>query len=173
LEMIQDFKKKPPLLIPRNAPNVHQRPGVSSLRDLMIRELTDVCMYCLYNVPDNVFRGIKFGSSNTNTVNSTRAGIVVARKKGGASRFQITPLLRWRTKERKKPLETLDDHLAPFTPTTDVFPKLQKDLLLLYENVKKLKISLGHIVSPRPTAYKLIVPSMIKTSTIRSSVWAL
>jgi len=148
----------------------------NSLRKLLISSFTDICVYCFDNVPDNIFRGIKFGSKNTNTANSTRAGIIVACQNGDKQTFKITPLLRWRVKDRQKLLNSVDSFLAEITPRVDMFPKLQKDLLPLYEMIRSQHKILAHFVSRRQTQYKLTVPSTpryfisaLKRSVERSS----
>jgi hypothetical protein len=130
-----------------------------SLRKLLLKNFGSLAVYCFDNVPDTIFRGIKFGSKNTNTANSTRAGIIVAKQKDGERLFRITPLLRWRVKERKKLLASLDDFLVTITPREDIFPKLQKGLLPLYHFAKKQEMILAHLISQRPTAYTLMVPT--------------
>lgn len=146
------------------------------LRKLLIDNFHDIAVYCFDNVPDNIFRGIKFGSKNTNTANSTRAGIIVAKQGGSEQIFRITPLLRWRVKDRQKLLDSVDNFLVKITPRVDIFPKLQKELLPLYDFAKKQEKILAQLVSPRPTQYKLTVPSTpryfisaLKRSVERSS----
>ena len=148
----------------------------NSLRRLLLNNFSDIDVYCFDNVPDNIFRGIKFGSKNTNTANSTRAGIIVALQKNTKQIFKITPLLRWRVRERKQLLDSVDNYLAEITPREDIFPKLQKELLPLYKLAKKQEKMLAHLVSRDLTPYKLIVPSTpryfisaLKTSVERSS----
>ena len=131
----------------------------NSLRKLLLNNFTALDVYCFDNVPDNIFRGIKFGSKNTNTANSTRAGIIVAKQSGNKQIFRITPLLRWRVKERQKLLDSVDNFLTEIKPREDIFPKLQKDLLPLYDFAKKQEKMLAHLVSRRQTLYRLIVPS--------------
>ena len=131
----------------------------NSLRKLLLDNFTGLDVYCFDNVPDNIFRGIKFGSKNTNTANSTRAGIIVAKQGGNKQVFRITPLLRWRVKERQKLLASLDDYLVCIEPREDMFPKLQKELLPLYESSRKQGKILAHLVSQQPTPHKLLVPS--------------
>jgi hypothetical protein len=121
--------------------------------------MKDISIYCFDNVPDTIFRGIKFGSTNTNKVNSTRAAIIVAKAESKFPSFRITPLLRWRAQERPKMLEHIDDYLTNVEPSPDIFPKIQKDLLPLYKDIRKIKKCLANIVSSRQTRYKLIVPS--------------
>ena len=148
----------------------------NSLRKLLLNNFTALDVYCFDNVPDNIFRGIKFGSKNTNTANSTRAGIIVAKQGGDKQIFRITPLLRWRVKERQKLLDYVDNFLTEIKPREDIFPKLQKELLPLYAFAKKQGKILAHLVSQRPTQYRLIVPSTpryfisaLKISVERSS----
>ena len=148
----------------------------NSLRRLLISSFGDISVYCFDNVPDNIFRGIKFGSKNTNTANSTRAGIIVARQNEGRQVFKITPLLRWRVKDRQKLLNSIDDFLAEITPRIDLFPKVQRDLLPLYEMIRGQHKILAHLVSKNRTQYKLTVPSTpryfisaLKRSVERSS----
>jgi len=147
-----------------------------SLRRLLLNNFSEIDIYCFDNVPDNIFRGIKFGSQNTNKVNSTRAGIIVAKQNNKKQVFRITPLLRWRVKERQKLLASIDNYLVHIKPEENVFPKLQKELLPLYEFVRKQGKILAYLVSQRPTPYRLLVPSTpryfisaIKRSVERSS----
>ncbi len=147
-----------------------------SLRKLLVRHFPKIDIYCFDNVPDNIFRGIKFGSTNTNQVNSTRAGIIVASKDMEHKLFRITPLLRWRVKDRRKMLDSVDRFLVAIMPRIDLFPKVQKDLLPLYDLMKKQGNDLACFISSRPTPYKLIVPSTpryfvsaLKRSVERSS----
>ena len=148
----------------------------NSLRKLLLSNFSNISVYCFDNVPDNIFRGIKFGSKNTNKANSTRAGIIVAKQNSKEQVFRITPLLRWRVKERQKLLDSIDEFLVQIEPREDIFPKLQKDLLPLYNFAKKQEKILAHFISQQPTQYKLIVPSTpryfisaLKRSVERSS----
>lgn len=148
----------------------------NSFRRLLINSFNNVSVYCFDNVPDNIFRGIKFGSKNTNTANSTRAGIIVARQGEEKRTFKITPLLRWRVKDRERLLNSIDDFLVEITPRIDIFPKLQRDLLPLYETIRSQHKMLAHLISKSKTQYKLIVPSTpryfisaLKRSVERSS----
>ena len=147
-----------------------------SLRRLMLENLKDISIYCFDNVPDNIFRGVKFGSTNSNKVNSTRAGIIVAKANGNRQSFRITPLLRWRTKERAELLSRVDEFLVSIEPNFDIFPKLQENLLPLYREAKNIKRYLAHLTAQSATHYKLIIPSTpryfisaLKTEVARSS----
>lgn len=130
-----------------------------SFRRLLLTHFNAIDIFCFDNVPDSIFRGVKFGSKNSNKVNSTRAGVIVARQGSANSVFRITPLLRWRTHERNKLLASIDHYLVRIQPRDDIFPKVQKDLLPFYKLVKRQQKTLAHLLSSRPTPYKLVVPS--------------
>lgn len=130
-----------------------------TLRQLLLTKMKDISIYCFDNVPDTIFRGFKYGSTNTNKVNSIRASIIVAHSESQSISFRITPLLRWRCNERSDMLEHIDDYLTSIEPHPEIFPKLQKDLVFLYHEIRKSQKCLVHLVSPHPTHYKLIIPS--------------
>lgn len=52
------------------------------------------------NVPGNIFCGRKHGIFNTNTSNSVRAAITVVENKKNVKGFRLTPLIRFKNKER-------------------------------------------------------------------------
>jgi hypothetical protein len=162
-------------ITPQTFTNGHK---FTSLRRLLLNHFNDIAVYCFDNVPDNIFKGIKFGSKNTNTANSTRAGIIVALNevRSNEQMFMITPLLRWRADEREELLNSIDSFLTRVSPTESSFPKIQKELVSLYNSARKHQRTLLHLVSQRPTPYKLIVPSTpryfisaLKTPVERSS----
>ena len=139
----------------------------SSLRKLMIRELESADIYCFDNVPDNIFKGVKFGSQNTNKVNSTRAAITVGTKRrlkhdfnhDEKSNFCITPLLRWRAIERSTMLNRLDDFLTPFTFLGDIFPKISRGQDELYQRYRKDARDISRLITNKTSEFQLFVPS--------------
>jgi hypothetical protein len=108
------------------------------------------------NVPANIFKGIKFGSTNSNQSNSIRASIIVALP--GKGKHQITPLLRWRSSERTQLFSNIEKLLADVSLTEDFFPKLGKDFEKLYASLLG-KPTLNSIVSSKKTKFPLYVPS--------------
>ena len=56
------------------------------------------------NVPGNIFNGRKYGIFNSNKGNSVRAAITVVENKEGVNGFRFSPLIRFKTDERKKML---------------------------------------------------------------------
>ncbi|MEO5534355.1 MAG: N-6 DNA methylase [Pseudolysinimonas sp.] len=140
----------------------------TTFRQLLVRRLATMDVYCFDNVPDNVFRGIKFGSQNSNRVNSTRAAVLVgtARVSGDAdgeqalpNRHRITPLLRWRSHERAELFERADDFLSPLQPDAErAFPKVGADLVPLHREMVAVEATLADITSREWTAFHLDIP---------------
>lgn len=126
----------------------------SVLRNLMRESGKGFDIYCFDNVPDSIFKGVKFGSKNSNKVNSTRAAVIVYGKTAGR---RITPLLRWRSAERTQFLLSADNYLSEL-PEAELFPKVSAGLLGLYKQSSGVP-RLGSVLSKTPTDYKLLVPS--------------
>jgi hypothetical protein len=133
----------------------------AGLRRLLVRRLQTMDVYCFDNVPDNVFRGVKFGSQNSNRVNSTRAAVLVGLM-GAADRprrHRITPLLRWRAHERADLFAAADDFLADLQPDEDrAFPKVGAALVALHRAMLECDTTVRDLATPTPTPYRLDVP---------------
>jgi predicted RNA methylase len=133
----------------------------AGLRRLLVRRFEAMDIYCFDNVPDNVFRGVKFGSQNTNRVNSTRAAVLVARvgSSDAPRRHRITPLLRWRSHERDELFASADDFLADLQPDElRAFPKVSSALVPLHRAMVACATTIGDLTVPGPSAYPLDVP---------------
>ena len=144
-----------------------------SLRDLLLREFSDLTIFCFDNIPGNIFRGIKFGSTNTNTANSIRAAITVAAPGDGQPR--ITSLMRWRSAERDRLFADVEQFLSTVQLTTDYFPKVSAVFQGLYERLGDAP-ALSSLCQKKPTNLPLYVPSSpryfipgLKTNVERSS----
>lgn len=128
----------------------------SALRGLLKKnEAMGFDVYCFDNVPDSIFKGVKFGSTNTNKVNSTRAAVIVYGKTEETRR--ITPLLRWKTSERSELLLRADEFLSEL-PDAELLPKVSGGLLGLYGEASDAP-TLKSVLSKAETPYKLTVPS--------------
>lgn len=90
-----------------------------SLRAMMKDSGKGFDIMCFDNVPDAIFRGIKFGSTNTNQSNSTRAAVTVF---GASSERRITRMLRWTATQRAEMLSKAPDFLGRMTEAP-IFPK--------------------------------------------------
>ena len=146
------------------------------LRGLLINHFNKVSLFVFDNMPDTIFRGVKFGSRNTNKNNSVRAAIMVAVKNRTRVDYKITAILRWFAGERAEAFQNFRNQLVPFTPSRTLFPKIGVGLGELYEGVKLLP-ALGDILCKTRTDYCLKVPgtpryyiSATKRSLDRSSV---
>jgi hypothetical protein len=133
----------------------------AGFRRLLVRRLEVMDVYCFDNVPDNVFRGVKFGSQNTNRVNSTRAAVLVGR--AGATeaprRHRITPLLRWRAHERDDLFAVADDFLAELQPDElRAFPKVGAALVPLHQQMIAAPTTIRDLLVTSETAFHLDVP---------------
>lgn len=131
------------------------------LRKLLMSHFNRVDIYNFDNVPDSVFKGIKFGSKNTNTANSVRASIIIAQKVSPKDALtRMTPLLRWVSAEREKMWKQVDSKLNAIVFTENIFPKNYEGLTKLYDEVLTDRWEpLNNLLSKTPTKYSLIVPS--------------
>jgi hypothetical protein len=127
-----------------------------SLRKLLLDNYSNLKIFTFDNVPANIFKGIKFGSTNSNQANSIRAAIVIALS--GKGRPLITSLLRWRTSERKYLFENIEKFLSDVALTEEFFPKVSKKYKNLYAEMFELN-TLKSISTPKRTKYPLYIPS--------------
>ena len=127
-----------------------------SLRALILRKFSNLTIFIFDNVPANLFRGVKFGSKNTNTSNSIRAAITLASPKPGKT--AITGLLRWKAQERQELFSRLPSLTSNIPLTKDFFPKVTPDLVPLFIRAQKWP-RLETLLSSRPTEHCLFVPS--------------
>ena len=127
-----------------------------SLRRMLLERYENITIFTFDNVPANIFKGIKFGSKNTNQANSIRAAIMVAFE--GKGRRRITSLIRWRASEREILFNKVDNFLSDVPLSEDFFPKVSKAYKDLFITVYKLP-SLGEICVDKPSRFPLYVPS--------------
>ena len=127
-----------------------------SLRKLLLDNFKNLRIFTFDNVPANVFKGIKFGSTNSNQANSIRAAIIIALP--GKGKPRITSLLRWRTSERSYLFRNIEKFLSDVTLSEEFFPKVSKDYKNLYSEMTGVK-TLKSIVSSKRTKFPLHIPS--------------
>ncbi len=124
----------------------------AELRQVLIDETEQCDIFSFDNVPDTIFRGLKFGSENTNQVISTRAAITVAkRRKPGpkaASNIRTTPLVRWRSAERERMFKEVEGLLveAPLCSRA-LFPKVPSSLATLYTGLCEAPQSVSDVTA--------------------------
>ncbi len=127
-----------------------------SLRKLLLESYSNLTIYTFDNVPANIFKGIKFGSKNSNQANSIRAAIVVALE--GEESRKITSLIRWRSSEREILFKELDKFLSDVPLTEDYFPKVSKVHEELFMQIRGLP-TLSEICVPKSTRFPLYIPA--------------
>ena len=143
------------IIVPQSFTNASKFQG---LRQVLLDSYKGGRIYAFDNVPNCIFYGVKFGSPNTNSRNSTRAAILVV---GNEPTWQITPLLRWKSSERAQMLTKLDSFLGEQDLTAKYFAKVAPPLLGLFQELAsrpRLKDSL----SPKETEYKLNVATSFR-----------
>lgn len=132
------------------------------LRNLMVRKCENTKIYSFDNMPDFIFTGIKFGSTNTNKINSMRPSITVSETTQNiqkTSKIEMTGLLRWKRTERSKALSQLDNNLSAIeVEENQIFPKVSKTEEKIYDTVKN-NDKLETILSKKETEYCLYIPS--------------
>lgn len=145
-----------------------------SLRRLLLDKFQNLTIFNFDNVPANIFKGIKFGSKNTNKANSIRVAITIAIPGEGSRR--ITSLLRWRSSEREFLFRNIETFLSQVVLSKEFFPKVSKNYEMLYNAVSKNE-SLSKIISSKKTKFPLYIPSSpryfivaLKKSVKRASI---
>jgi len=128
----------------------------ADLRSLLLRSYSNLRIFNFDNVPGNIFRGIKFGSKNSNNANSIRAAITVALPIEG--KCQITSLMRWRSAEREKLFLEVHKFLSDVPLSEAFFPKVSAVMRDLYLELLQ-KPTLGSICTSKRTEFSLFVPS--------------
>lgn len=150
------------------------------LRSVMLERPSRIQIFCFDNVPDNIFRGLKFGSENSNSVNSTRAAVFVSKacSESETPSLRITPLIRWTTRERTRMFDMADQLLAePTVVNQRVFPKIYRGLEALYDQMESweerlsdllVDPSIGTIINV-PTTPRYFI-SAVRRNLSRSSI---
>ena len=127
-----------------------------SLRKLILDKFNNLTIFNFDNVPANIFKGIKFGSKNTNKANSIRVAITIAVP--GEGKQRITSLLRWRSIEREFLFANIESFLSEVALTKEFFPKVSKHYETLYNGISKTK-TLSKLITTKKTSFPLYIPS--------------
>jgi len=128
----------------------------SSLRSLLLHSYKNLTIYCFDNVPANIFKGIKFGSTNSNQANSIRASIMIALP--GHGKRKISSLIRWKSSEREVLFKKVNQHLSQVELTAEFFPKVGRDYQDMFDSTSSLP-RLGSICNSSKTKFALYIPS--------------
>lgn len=124
------------------------------------------------NVPGNIFCGRKHGIFNTNTSNSVRAAITVIKNDSADKGFGVSPLIRFKTEERKALLNSriLEQFVSDRKQTVDkkntAFVKIHKELEGVYDAwISKSNKKVKDILSPAETDHVIYVPNTCRYFT--------
>ncbi|WP_288750956.1 N-6 DNA methylase [uncultured Corynebacterium sp.] len=131
-------------------------PKFAGLRLLVDEHLTGGDITVFDNVPDTLFRGYKFGSSNTSKTNFVRAAVTVCPP--GASAWRVTPILRWRAASRAALLAKAPHLLAPrqIGPGGE-WLKIHPDHQEIWWQMQGWQRTIADLVVPGPTEFSLTV----------------
>lgn len=131
-------------------------PKFKSLRKTIGEETSGGRVFVFDNVPDTLFRGYKFGSSNTSSTNFVRAAITVCSP--DANHWLITPIIRWKTVNRSRMFERAPSMLAPrLKGPDDEWAKVPTALSDLWERLAATPTKLKDLIVPQETEYRLTV----------------
>ncbi|WP_202616689.1 N-6 DNA methylase [Corynebacterium neomassiliense] len=131
-------------------------PKFRVLREVIASETSGGSVYVFDNVPDTLFRGYKFGSSNTSKTNFVRAAVTVCRP--DATSWEITPILRWRSASRARMFDRCAGLLAPLNvgPAGE-WAKLTPGMGGLWKRLMSAEQTLGDLLVPVETEFQLTV----------------
>lgn len=126
------------------------------LKNLIMQEDKHIKIFSFDNMPDSLFKGVKFGSQNTNQKNSTRGSIISSFP--AVSKIEVTPMMRWRAGERHALFTALPDFLSTIPLPEGIVPKLYPGLVDAYYDLEQKELKLRDIVD-KTGEYSLIIPS--------------
>lgn len=131
-------------------------PKFQPLRSEMERRGKGGDVYVFDNVPDTLFRGYKFGSSNTSKTNFVRAAITVCAP--DADSWRITPIIRWKTAVRATMFEQCHRLLAPLRRSRNgEWAKLSPGQARIWDSLAHVRLTLADLVVKEPTPFSLHV----------------
>lgn len=131
-------------------------PKFTVLRDVLNDENQGGDVFVFDNVPDTLFRGYKFGSSNTSSTNFVRAAITVCPP--DADGWMITPIIRWKVANRARMFKIAPTLLAPMAkgPAKE-WVKLPSSLADVWARLTDAPEQLKDLVVAHETEHKLTV----------------
>lgn len=126
------------------------------LRDLLAEQCRGGDVFVFDNVPDTLFRGYKFGSTNTSQTNFVRAAVTVCAP--GQSHWRITPILRWQKKNRDGMFDGAPRLLSGLRKAPDgQWAKIHPNLVGIWETLKQEPVRLCDLMADSPTDHRLEV----------------
>lgn len=131
-------------------------PKFSPLRDVLNEEISGGDVFVFDNVPDTLFRGYKFGSSNTSSTNFVRAAITVCAPERNA--WAVTPIIRWKSVNRARMFAMAPELLtARKSGPAGEWVKLPSALAGLWDRLGDAPARLNDLVVPEVTEFSLTI----------------
>ena len=128
------------------------------------------------NIPGSIFSGRKKGTFNSNLSNSTRAAITVTENKIGKYGYRVSPLIRFKSDERKRILNKkyLESLLGSEYQVVDEDNKSYYKCFNELEGIKNSwfensDLRLKDLISKEKTDYLLCIPNSCRYFTVGSS----
>lgn len=131
-------------------------PKYNVLREILGERFIGGDVFVFDNVPDTLFRGYKYGSSNTSSTNFVRAAITVCKPQSQG--WRITPIVRWQAHVRTQMWEQISSLLSPrrigpFGEWMKTLPQCEA----VWDRIFEAPHTIGDLVCPRKTPFRLDV----------------
>ncbi|MBB1052702.1 N-6 DNA methylase [Dietzia sp. CW19] len=131
-------------------------PKFQSLRTVLETNTTGGEVLVFDNVPDTLFRGYKFGSSNSSKTNFVRAAITACSPE--MSRWKTTPIIRWRAASRQRMLAGCTNLLTPrLMGPHGEWVKTAPGLEAVWETLESAQQTLADLLVSEETEHRLTV----------------
>lgn len=126
------------------------------------------------NVPGNIFNGRKHGIFNSNSTNSVRAAITVVENKENIVGFKLSPLIRFKTEERKELLKNnvleslINDYEYQYISNKNRnYYKCFKELNAIFNAWKNnSNMKLGDLLTTEKNDFSICLPTTCRYFTV-------
>ena len=126
------------------------------------------------NVPGNIFNGRKHGIFNSNKGNSVRAAITVVENVKDLKGFRFSPLIRFKTEERKRVLDNhflyslINNRYQVVDSNHRAYYKCHSDLLNILDTWKEKSNKTMSDLIEKDNGYELYLPTTCRYFTVGS-----
>jgi len=145
-------------------------PKYQALRNIIDQTQSGGQVFVFDNVPDTLFRGYKFGSTNTSQTNFVRAAVTVCAP--SLTDWLMTPILRWQRPSREKMFREAnrllsDRRLGP----SGEWAKLSDETARIWDRILEGSQPLEELLTPSETVWSLdvgLTPRYYISATFRT-----
>lgn len=132
-------------------------PKFQPVREVLDREFSGGDVYIYDNVPDTLFRGYKFGSSNTSKTNFVRAAITVCNPE--MTTWRMTPIIRWQSRNREVMIAQCSRLLTERrTGPHGEWAKISPGTGPVLDQLASQQVTIGELTTKQETEFSLDVP---------------